>query len=180
MKALGTGFPTTIREAEPRDAAEVHALLRECFGHEYEAQLVARLRAERAMLVELVAARSAPPSAPLLGHVAFSTLAIEANGGTLRAAALAPLAVRPEARRQGLGAGLVQAGIDRCRRLGLVAVVVLGDPAYYARFGFSAALAQGLEAPFHGDAFQALELAPRALAGISGRLRYASAFGLGG
>ncbi|MCS6474456.1 N-acetyltransferase, partial [Burkholderia thailandensis] len=49
---------------------------------------------------------------------------------------LAPLAVRPECRRQSVGAGLVRTGLDALRRLGARGCVVLGDPAYYARFGF--------------------------------------------
>jgi putative acetyltransferase len=59
-----------------------------------------------------------------------------------------------------------------------VAVVVLGDPAYYPRLGFRADLAAGLDTPFPGPAFMALELVPGALA-AGGRVRYAASFGLG-
>jgi putative acetyltransferase len=55
-------------------------------------------------------------------------------------------------------------------------VVVLGRPRFYARFGFSSALARHLRAPYAGDAFMALELAPRALR-AGGTVRYPRAFG---
>src|SRR5690606_41926034 len=58
---------------------------------------------------------------------------------------------------------LTRAGLDACRQAGVEAVVVLGHPAYYPRFGFSAAAAEVLAAPFSGPAFMALELAPGAL-----------------
>jgi putative acetyltransferase len=53
-----------------------------------------------------------------------------------------------------------------------------GHKGYYPRFGFSAALARPLEAPFSGDAFMALELAPDALRGEKGRVTYPPAFGV--
>jgi putative acetyltransferase len=55
---------------------------------------------------------------------------------------------------------------------------MLGHKGYYPRFGFSAALARPLEAPFAGDAFMALELAPGALLGKKGRVTYPPAFGV--
>jgi putative acetyltransferase len=73
---------------------------------------------------------------------------------------------------------LVRAGLAACRERGLAAAVVLGDPAYYPRFGFSAAAAQNLRAPFRGPAFMAMELLPGGLDGITGTVRYAAAFGL--
>ena len=65
--------------------------------------------------------------------------------------------------------------------MGVPAVVVLGHPDYYPRFGFRASLAEGLVAPFSGPAFMAVELVPGALAAAAGhRVRYASAFGIEG
>ena len=128
--------------------------------------------------------RSSPPwwqpkKAGSLGHVLFSELPIETGGGPLRAAALAPLAVAPEHQRQGIGAALIRAGLEACRNCGVAAAIVLGDPDYYPRFGFSSAAARNLRAPFSGPAFMALELAPGCLDGVTGTLRYAAAFGLG-
>ena len=70
---------------------------------------------------------------------------------------------------------LIHAGLHQCRELGIDAVVVLGHPAYYPRFGFSATLAQRLAAPYAGPAFMALELVPNCLAG-GGSVHYPAAF----
>ena len=116
----------------------------------------------------------------VLDHVLFSELSTETTAGTLRAAALAPLAVLPEHQRQGIGSALVRAGLAACRKRGVAALVILGHPDYYPRFGFSAAAARPLRAPFRGPAFMAMELVPGCLDGVIGTVRYAEAFGLDG
>jgi putative acetyltransferase len=93
--------------------------------------------------------------------------------------ALAPLAVTPARQRQGIGSQLVREGLRACAAAGHRIVVVLGHPAYYPRFGFSAALARPLKAPFSGESFMAAELVPGALPGVAGEVRYPPPFGLG-
>ena len=61
---------------------------------------------------------------------------------------------------------------------GVEAVVVLGHPDYYPRFGFSASLAVKLDTPFPGPHLMAMELAPGSIEGLAARPRYARAFGL--
>ncbi|MGH8081976.1 MAG: hypothetical protein ACREP7_15485, partial [Lysobacter sp.] len=61
---------------------------------------------------------------------------------------------------------------------GFEAVIVVGHPGYYPRFGFSAALAGKLAAPFSGEAFMALELVEGGLRGLAGHVRYPAAFGI--
>src|SRR5882757_8298422 len=85
---------------------------------------------------------------------------------------------RPDRRRRGIGSALVRGGLDLARARDWRAVIVLGHQGYYPRFGFSAALAHPLKAPFSGDAFMALELAPGALQGEEGRVTYPPAFGV--
>ena len=68
--------------------------------------------------------------------------------------------------------------LDLARDREWQAVVVLGHPDYYPRFGFSAELASGLDSPFDGDSFMALELVPGALDGEDGLVVYPTAFGL--
>jgi len=88
------------------------------------------------------------------------------------------MAVLPRFQRRGIGTALVRRGLDICRECGWPIVLVVGDPRYYSRFGFSAAPAGRLRNPFaSGDAFMALELTPTALAGVSGTVVYSDAFG---
>lgn len=86
---------------------------------------------------------------------------------------LAPLSVLPEHQRRGVGAALVEAGFARARGLGYRAVFLLGDPAYYHRFGFVAASHFGLRCsvglpPENDENCMARELVPGALGGVSG------------
>jgi putative acetyltransferase len=74
------------------------------------------------------------------------------------------------------GKALIEAGNARCRDRGL-AVIVRGHPNYYPQFGFSAKMAESLNAPFSGRAFMALELVPGALQ-AGGQVRYPAAFGV--
>lgn len=131
-----------------------------------EANLVEALAAEGAVLLSLDQNE---------GHVLFSRMWI----GETPAVALAPLAVHPQRHRQGVGSALVRAGLQTLAERGERIVVVVGDPAYYGRFGFSKELASGFTHPFPPDYCMALELVPGALTDINGRARYAKAFGLG-
>lgn len=162
-----------IRDATPRDFPAIRAVVRHAFGQADEANLVERLRADGDVLFELVSGAGDA----LQGHILYSRLAIERDGNTLSVAALAPASVLPAHQRQGVGSALIAAGNARCAALGLAAIIVLGHPGYYPRFGFSARTAETLQAPFAGPGFMALELWPDALK-AGGRVRYAKAFGV--
>jgi putative acetyltransferase len=140
-----------------------------------EAELVERLRASGVEQVALVAEHEGRVAA----HVLFTPVVLEgaAHGPRpLAAWGLAPLAVDPAAQRRGLGTALVRAGLAALRARGAALVVVLGDPAYYARFGFADAARSGLRCEFAAPegAFQALWLGPEPPA--AGRVRYHAAF----
>lgn len=98
--------------------------------------------------------------------------------GHPRAAGLAPLAVAPAVQRQGIGSQLARAGLEICRERGFALVVVLGDPAYYARFGFEPASAHGLggDYPAPEGAFRVMALVAGALNGARGTVHYHAAF----
>jgi putative acetyltransferase len=166
-----------VRRENADDAGEQSAIRfinKVAFGGAEEADLVDRLRAEGAVLVSLVAELDQR----VIGHVLFSRMSIETTGGSVPAAALAPVAVLPEHQRQGVGGSLIRHGLDLLRERGEQVVLVLGHPGYYPRFGFSSGKASSLESPFPPDAFMALELRPGALDGIRGRAKYPAAFGL--
>jgi putative acetyltransferase len=152
----------------------VHSINEAAFGRPYEANLVDNLRSEGVMLASVVAELEKR----IVGHILFSRMSIETDGGSIPAAALAPMAVLPELQRQGIGGRLIRHGLDLLRRRGEHIVIVLGHPDYYPRFGFSSGKARSLESPFPPDAFMAMELSPGALDGIRGKVRYPAAFGL--
>ena len=163
-----------IRPEEPDDAPAVATLNREAFGGDDEVEIIERLRADRLVAVSLVAIEDAS----LVGHILFSDLAVELDDRPVRSVALAPMCVRGDRQRQGIGSAMVRAGLDAVRDAGYTAVVVLGHPEYYPRFGFSADLAAKLASPFAGQAFMALELVPGALDGTRGSVTYPPAFGI--
>jgi putative acetyltransferase len=166
--------PVVIRVEQPGDIPHIRDIVAHAFGQRGEADLVDQLRADGDALISLVAVAE---GGELVGHVLFSRLPIEgAKGRVTEAAALAPLAVRPEHQGRGVGSALTTAGIKACAARGLAAIVVVGDPRFYQRFGFSTAAARGLQSPYAGDACMALELKPGALLANPGTVRYASAF----
>ena len=156
------------------DDATIRLLNNHAFGGPYESRLIDDLRAAGLDAVELVAVENDD----IVGHILFSALATTIDRQPVRALALAPMAERPDRQRQGIGSALVRTGLNLARERDWRAVIVLGHKSYYPRFGFSAALARPLRAPFSGDVFMALELAPGALRGEKGRVTYPPAFGV--
>ena len=132
------------------------------------------LRAEARPIVSLVAERDSE----LVGHVLVSPVSIEGEQTPLRAAGLAPLAVDPDRQRRGAGSALVRAALPACARIGWRAVFLLGEPDYYARFGFAIAAPLGFhyQSEAFDAGFQVLELVAGALAGRAGWVRYHPAF----
>lgn len=162
-----------IRERMPDDDSAIRRLNDMAFGGTEESKLIEDLRTAGLVAVELVAVD------PMVdGHILFSALDVTVLGKPVRALALAPMAVQPHRQRHGIGSALVRAGLQQARERGWQAVVVLGHQDYYPRFGFSAALARPLEAPFSGASFMALELEPGALQGGEGRVVYPPPFGI--
>ena len=121
-----------IRESEDSDLADLERLYPVAFPDEDLVPLLRQLLAGRSDVTSLVA----EGAAGLLGHVAFSECRVEED--SQKVSLLGPLAVDPDAQRQGVGTALVQEGIRRLRSLGFAKHFVLGDPGYYSRLGFTA------------------------------------------
>jgi putative acetyltransferase len=159
-----------VRRPTAADHAAIRAVEAAAFGRPAEADIVEAVRAEGAALVELVAEQDGE----IVGHVLFSRMRTDPPRFV---AALGPLAVGPDAQSQGHGQALTRAGLESLRALGAEAVVVLGHPTYYPRFGFSPNAAAALASPYSGlPAFMALELRPGALAAPL-KVDYPAAFG---
>jgi len=163
-------FTVEIAAFRPDWGQAVDRVVTAAFGRPDEARLVEALRAEGAAALELVATEDGVP----VGHALFSRCAVEP--ATLRVAALAPVAVQPARQSGGIGGALVREGLTRCKAAGFDAVVLLGDPAYYRRFGFTRRAARAFDCVYSGPAFQALELREGALSGGPWRLSYPRAF----
>jgi putative acetyltransferase len=148
-----------IRYAVPTDRPAIAEIVAAAFGRPDEAEIVTRLRADGDAMFELVA----ESGGEVVGHIMFSRLWADRDA---LYAALAPLAVRPDLQRTGLGSALVRSGLEIAPEFGAVGVLVLGDPAYYPRFGFSAEAAAEVAAPFRGlPGFMALPLEAAAFEG---------------
>jgi putative acetyltransferase len=163
-----------VRQETPADHSAIHAVVADAFGRDEEARLVAALREGGYGRLSLVAELDGQ----VVGHLLFSDLPIVAEDSTVPALALAPLSVVREHQRRGIGIQLVRDGLDRLRQAGHRIVIVLGHPAYYPRFGFSAQLARQLDSPYAGDSFMALELVEGALEGVHGEVQYAPPFSM--
>lgn len=152
-----------------REAAA--GVIARAFGRADEALLVEKLRQAGDLCLEL----GASEGGELVGHIAFQPLGV-AGGEGLRAASLAPLAVLPAHQRRGIGAALIADGLARLGGAGWDIVFVLGDPAYYTRFGFAADAAAPFSAPWSGPHFMARRLSGTGAAATPARLVYPAAF----
>lgn len=162
----------TIRSEHPDDATAIREVTRAAFrdaphASGTEAQIVDALREAGALTLSLVAVEDGR----IVGHVAISPVRID-DAPTTGWFGLGPLSVAPEHQRRGIGTALVRAALEQLRTRGAAGCVLLGDPAYYGRFGFGPAaplVLPGAPAEF----FQALAFSGARPAGI---VHYSPAF----
>ena len=163
-----------LRPERVQDVGPIHEVFEAAFGRPDEAELVDRLRDRARPFISWVAEREDV----VLGHILFTPVRIEEGDSVSTAIGLAPLSVRPDHQREGIGIALCRRGLEACREAGERVAFVLGHPGYYPRFGFQPAWEAGLyyERPGPNPAFMVAELVPGALAGLRGRVRYHEAF----
>ena len=162
-----------IRAEEEKDWAAVHAVNASAFETSAEARLVTRLREEAQPLVSLVAEEHGE----IVGHIILSPVMLSGHAH-LKILGLGPMAVLPEHQRKGIGSELVRAGLAQGKELGFGAVVLVGHPEFYPRFGFAPASRFGIACEFDvpEEAFMALELQPGVFAEATGTIKYHRAF----
>ena len=147
-----------IRQELPSDVAAIHDLTRVAFldaphtAHT-EQFIVDALRKAGALPISLVAERAGE----IVGHVAVSPVSI--SDGSADWYGLGPISVRPELQRNGIGSLLMQAALRLLRERGSAGCLLVGDPAYYSRFGFKAEASLVL-AGVPAEYFQALSFGP--------------------
>lgn len=162
----------TIRPERGSDQSAIHALTEAAFlgmalSEGAEAEIVDNLRADGDLALSLVA----EDDERIVGHIALSPVSIEQAGGEWYG--LGPISILPEWQRQGIGSQLIERAISDLRLRGTGGIVVLGDPEYYARFGFERDPALTFPGP-PAEYFQRLVLGGPS---PTGRVRYAKAFG---
>ena len=162
-----------IRSERQTDRAQVRAVNTAAFETSLEADLVESLHAKGVELVSLVA----EIDSAVVGHILFSPVSLTEHP-QLKLMGLGPMAVMPDYQRQGIGSALVREGLNCCKQLHCKAVVVLGHPEYYPRFGFVPAseLAIRSEYDVPDEAFMIAELEPGSLRGVTGLVRYDEGF----
>jgi putative acetyltransferase len=162
-----------VRAEESQDQQAVRSVNLAAFETAAEANLVDALRQQAHPLVSLVA----QVGEDVVGHIMFSPVSLDGHA-ELSLMGLAPMAVLPAHQRKGVGSALVRAGLQRCRALGVGAVVVLGHPGYYPRFGFQPSVLFGIASEYDAppEAFMVLELQPGYLCGASGTVKFHAAF----
>jgi len=162
-----------IRAEEHDDVPFVHALNALAFPTEAEANLVDVLRENARPVISLVAVEDDN----IVGHILFTPVGFSGNS-SLNIMGLAPMAVTPDQQKRGIGSQLVREGLDRCGAIGTGAVVVLGHPTYYPRFGFTPASAQNIVSEYDvpEEAFMIRELTAGYLSDAEGTISYHDAF----
>src|SRR5258708_6770976 len=158
--------PFAIRSERASDVAAREALLVACFGANHALRTCQRLRDGRTPAEGL--ALSVVRQGRLVGTVRLWHV----SAGGKPALVLGPLAVDPACRKLGVGAALMKQALAAAAARGHGAVILLGDAAYYARFGFTAATTASLSlpGPFERERLLGLELRDGALDGAGGMI----------
>jgi len=163
-----------IRPEKTDDIVRIREINISAFGNETEADLVDALRKSGISLISLVAEKNKN----VIGHIMFSPVTINNGCSSISAAALAPMAVLPKFQGKGVGSMLVKKGLEQCKQAGYSAVVVLGHPEYYPKFGFVPSVTYSIKSEFNvpDEVFMIKELTEGALRNCHGTVKYHKVF----
>jgi putative acetyltransferase len=171
-------LPVSVRLEAPGDEAAVREVELAAFQGPEEAAIVDRIRREAPDGWQSLVAVDA--SGAIVGHLLLSPCPVEDDDGreVVTVLAIGPVAVLPAVQRRGVGSSLMATATSLAVARGVPAVVLLGHPAYYPRFGFEPARGVGLEPPAEAwpdDAWMA-RLLPAWSDEMRGTVRYPEAF----
>ncbi|MEM8581267.1 MAG: N-acetyltransferase [Pseudomonadota bacterium] len=155
-----------LRQEQPDDWWEVEALYDLCFAPGREMLSSYRLRDGIDPVSELCMVARDDQSV-LGGAIRFWPVRVGAAPCLL----LGPVAVHPTRQGEGLGAFLIQEGLQTAAALGWERVLLVGDAPYYSRFGFYKAQEVQMPAPTNPDRVLAHALRPHAWDGVTGQVR---------
>jgi len=167
-----------IREALDSELDDVLSIERAAFGSDEEAELVRALIGDDSAkpIVSLLAFEESRA----VGHILFTKARIAEAEAHPSVAILAPLAVMPDAQKQGIGGKLIERGLKVLSESGVDLVFVLGYPEYYPRYGFKPAGCLGFDAPYpvpdkNADAWMVQALRPEGIGSVRGKVICADA-----
>jgi len=171
-------LPVRIRREAAGDETAVRAVELAAFTGPEEADVVDRIRREAPDGWQSLVA--ADTDGRIVGHLLMTPCPVETDDGTVvgEVLAIGPMAVLPAAQFRGVGSALITAAMSLAIARGAPAVVLLGYPAYYPRFGFGPARAIGLEPPAAAwpDAAWMARRLPAWTDDLRGTVRYPEAF----
>ena len=166
-----------IRPEKPQEYPFIYNLVKVAFetakvSNGDEQNYVDRLRSGDCYISEL--ALVAEENGVIIGHIMFTKTYVLTGTERVEALLIAPLSVELPHRKRGVGTKLVTEGFKIAKQLGFNSVFVVGDPAYYSRFGFRSSARFGIKhVPEIPDPYvMAIELTPNALAGVSGTVTF--------
>ena len=161
-----------VRPELPGDRVDVRTVHTAAFGQVGRGG-PGRLPAGHRRVAAVAAPWSPSTTASIVGHVLFTTCCSPA----VRYCRSRRSACIPDHQRAGIGSALVRTGLAIAERTDRGLVVVLGNPAYYGRFGFLSSGAQGVIDPFQGpDGHFQLRRLPGYKAGLIGTVIYPPVF----
>jgi putative acetyltransferase len=130
--------PDFARDLKRGEEAAIDALLDHAFGSTEESRLVTKLRKSRVIAGETVL----PMDGQIIGYYALAYM-VKPKGWLC----LAPVAIHPDVQGRGYGKRMLGV-LTEWARLTKTPVVVLGNPDFYQRAGFSSDHAKGLQSPY--------------------------------
>ena len=170
---MNTGILIT-EENDSIDHDEIWDLNFLAFGRENEGNIVNLLREDGIPYISLIARKDDE----LLGHIFFTHVELSNLEKELNIMGLGPMAVKPEFQNMGIGSMLIKAGLEESKNRGYQAVVVLGHPEYYPKFGFVPAINYKIRCEYDvpSEAFMIIELREGFLKEKRGIIKYNNAF----
>ena len=166
-----------IREENKDDIKEIYEINTLAFGRENEAKLVDLLCDGDTFVPEL--SLVAIIDNKIVGHILFTKIKIaDDKQNEFDSLALAPMAVKPDIQKNGIGGQLIRAGLDKARELNFKSVIVLGHEHYYPKFGFVPTNRWNIKSPFDvpTNVFMGIELMEGGLKNVSGTVKYPKEF----
>lgn len=171
-----SGMFLTVRPETAQDHIFIKKVLDEAFQTDQESRLVEALRREKEFISEL--SLVAECGGQVIGYLLFYPVSVNAGGSKRPILSLAPMAVSPDFQRKGFGKELLDKGLRLAKNKGYGAVVVLGHPEYYGKFGFVKAGFFDVRSPWDGpeETYMVLALRPGALDQLRGVVEYPRVF----